>query len=156
MTTQVSQKISMEIKTERFILREFIDSDWQAVLAYQSDSRYQRYYPEEDRTPESTQAFVQMFLDHQQEQPRTKFQLAVTLKSNLRLIGNSGIRMDAPDARQADIGYEFSPDHWGRGYATEAARAMVHLGLPTWISTGSGHGASRITSVRRGCLKNWG
>jgi ribosomal-protein-alanine N-acetyltransferase len=70
-----------------------------------------------------------MFLAQQQEQPRTKFQLAVVLESSNQLIGSCGIRMASADAHEADIGYELSPGHWGYGYATEAARAMVEFGF---------------------------
>lgn len=119
----------MKLETERLILREFDDNDWPDVLAYQSDPRYLRYYPWSKRTPEDVQAFVRMFIDQQQEQPRTKFQLAVVLKSGDKLIGNCGIRMASARAHEADIGYELSPDHWGQGYATEAARAFLHYGF---------------------------
>jgi RimJ/RimL family protein N-acetyltransferase len=74
-------------------------------------------------------------LDQQQQQPRTKFQLAITLKSTAQLIGNCGIRLGEPsmfqgsEPHEANIGYELSPAHWGQGYATEAARAMVNFGF---------------------------
>jgi RimJ/RimL family protein N-acetyltransferase len=119
----------MELITERLILRDFVEGDWPAVLAYSSDPRYLRYYEWTERTPEQVQAFVQMFLRGQQGQPRIKFQLALVLKHNGQLIGNCGIRKDTPDARQADIGYELAPDYWGQGYATEAARAVVRFGF---------------------------
>ena len=105
----------MEIETKRLILREFRMDDWPAVFAYQSDERYQRYYPITERTPEQVQGFLKMFLDQQQEIPRRKFQLAAILKTNAKLIGNCGIRMDTADTHQADIGYEFSPEYWGKG-----------------------------------------
>jgi len=105
--------------------------DWPAVFAYQSDPRYQRYYPLMEQTQEQTQEFIKMFLDQQQETPRRKFQLAATLKTNSKLIGNCGIRMDTADAHKADIGYEFSPEYWGKGYATEAAQAIVRFGFRT-------------------------
>jgi RimJ/RimL family protein N-acetyltransferase len=70
-----------------------------------------------------------MFLVQQQEQPRTKFQLAITLKSSPQLIGNCGIRLKSSNAFEGGIGYELSPEHWGRGYATEAARAIVAFGF---------------------------
>jgi RimJ/RimL family protein N-acetyltransferase len=111
------------------ILREFKEDDWPAVLAYQSDPRYLRYYEWTERSPAAVQAFVRMFLDHQQTQPRTKFQLAITLKGNGQLIGNCGIRMETAGATEADIGYELSPLQWGQGYATEAARAMIAFGF---------------------------
>jgi len=119
----------MELTTERLILREFKESDWPDVLAYQSDPRYLHYYEWTERTPEAVQEFVQMFLAQQREQPRTKFQLATILKSTNQLIGNCGIRMQSVDAHEADIGYELSPDHWGHGYATEAASAIVAFGF---------------------------
>jgi len=119
----------MEITTTRLVLREFTESDWPDVLAYQSDPLYLRYYPWTERTPESVQEFVRMFLAQQQEQPRIKFQLAMVLQSDGRLIGNCGLRMKAAEAKEGDIGYELSPQHWGQGYATEAARAMVEFGF---------------------------
>ena len=119
----------MILTTERLLLREFLESDWQAVLAYQSNPLYLRYYAWTERTPEEVRQFVQMFLDQQQQDPRLKFQLAVVLKSTGQLIGSCGIRMRLPDAYEADIGYELNPQHWGQGYATEAARAIVQFGF---------------------------
>lgn len=119
----------MRLTTERLILREFRESDWPAVLAYQSDPCYLRFYEWTERTPEAVQAFVGTFLAQQREQPRTKFQLAITLKATQALIGNCGIRLAQADARVGDIGYELSPDHWGHGYATEAAQTIVAFGF---------------------------
>ncbi len=119
----------MELHTDRLILREFVADDWPAVLAYQSDPRYLRLYEWTARSEADVRAFVQMFIDQQQQQPRTRFQLAVTLKTDGRLIGNCGIRLPAAGSHDADIGYELAPDEWGHGYATEAARAIVRFGF---------------------------
>jgi RimJ/RimL family protein N-acetyltransferase len=131
----------MQLTTDRLILRDFVAGDWPAVLAYQRDPRYLRLYEWEDRTPEAVRQFVGMFLDQQKEQPRTRFQLAVTLKSDGRLIGNCGIRVTPRNPRnrvfseklgfyhEAEIGYELAPDEWGCGYATEAAREIVRFGF---------------------------
>jgi RimJ/RimL family protein N-acetyltransferase len=70
-----------------------------------------------------------MFLALREEKPRTKFQLAITLAQGGQLIGNCGIRMKTPDAREADIGYELDPGYWGRGYATEAASRLLAFGF---------------------------
>jgi [ribosomal protein S5]-alanine N-acetyltransferase len=119
----------VELTTERLILREFRESDWPDVLVYQSDPRYLRFYEWTGRTAEAVQEFVGMFIAHQREEPRTKFQLAVTLKGGGQLIGNCGIRLKFAGVHEGDIGYELSPDHWGLGYATEAARAIVAFGF---------------------------
>ncbi len=119
----------MILTTERLIFREFSESDWSAILAYQSHPLYLRYYEWTHRTEEDVREFVQMFLDHQQQVPRIKFQLAVVLKVTGELIGNCGIRLKSADAHEADIGYELNPEYWGQGYATEAARAIVQFGF---------------------------
>jgi RimJ/RimL family protein N-acetyltransferase len=119
----------MELTTQGLILREFNNHDWPAVLAYQSDPLYLRYTDWTERTPEEVQSFVQGFLDQQPQRPRTKFQLAVELKFSGEFIGNCGIRMASAGGHEADIGYELSPKQWGRGYATEAARAILRFGF---------------------------
>lgn len=115
----------MQIITPRLLLREFVEDDWQAVLAYQADPLYLRFYPWEVRSELDARQFVRMFIGWQDEQPRSRFQLAITLPPGGGLIGNCGIRKPRPDASQAELGYELAPWHWGRGYATEAARAML-------------------------------
>jgi RimJ/RimL family protein N-acetyltransferase len=119
----------MKLETERLILRDFVKEDWQRVLEYQSDPLYLRYYEWTERTPEAVQEFVGWFMDHQKQNPRIKFQLSITLKSNNLLIGNCGLRMDEVNALEADIGYELDPRYWNHGYATEAASTMVDFGF---------------------------
>ena len=119
----------MNITTGRLSLREFAQDDWRAVLDYQRDPRYLRYYPWTERTENDARDFVRMFLDWQDERPRRHFQLAITRQSDGRLIGNCGIRRAPDNADEAEIGYELNPDYWRQGFATEAAAAMVQFGL---------------------------
>lgn len=49
--------------------------------------------------------------------------LAVTLRKTGALIGDVCLRVEAGD-RRAEIGFLFAREHWGRGYATEAAGAV--------------------------------
>ena len=119
----------MHMATERLLLRDFVEADWQHVLTYQSDPRYLRYYEWETRTPKEVQSFVGWFTGWQREEPRTKFQLAIVHRESNRLLGNCGIRKASVAAREAELGYELAPGHWGNGYATEAARALVSFGF---------------------------
>jgi RimJ/RimL family protein N-acetyltransferase len=119
----------MRLETDRLILRDFVKDDWRAVLEYQSDPLYLRYNEWTERTPEAAQEFVGWFLNHQGQQPRTKYQLALLLKSNRQLIGNCGVRMEKANDVEANIGYELNPKYWNHGYATEAAHAIVDFGF---------------------------
>lgn len=100
------ERRAMILTTKRLVLREFEEEDWQAVLTYQSDPRYLRYYPWTSRSEQDARMYVQQLLAQREEEPRTKFQLTITLASNGQLIGNAGIRMNTPEASEADIGYE--------------------------------------------------
>ncbi len=119
----------MKIETERLLLREFKRADWSTVYEYQNDPRYLQYYAWAERNKRDVEHFVEMFIEQQQESPRTKYQLVVELKKDSQLIGNCGIRMRSHAAEEADIGFEIAPAHWGQGLATEAANAMVAFGF---------------------------
>jgi RimJ/RimL family protein N-acetyltransferase len=121
----------MELATDRLLLRDFTPADIPAVMRYQRDPRYLRFYPESwaDRSDETIAAFVQMLIDYRAATPRRKFQLAITLPGDDTPIGNVGIRRKDGNEWEADIGYELNPDHWKHGYATEAARAVVAFGF---------------------------
>lgn len=122
----------MILRTPRLILREFTAEDWQASHAYQQDPRYLRFYDRDEVTERQAQAIIYTFILWQGEQPRSKAQLAITLADTGELIGNAGLRRDSAADPVADMGYELAPAHWGRGYATEAARAMIGMGFGEW------------------------
>jgi RimJ/RimL family protein N-acetyltransferase len=119
----------MEITTARLVLREMETDDWPVVLAYENDERYLRYYVWTERGESLVRDYVQKLVDWRFEQPRRKFQLAITLPQDGTLIGICGIRRKPDNEFEGDIGYELNPEYWGRGYATEAARAVVAFGF---------------------------
>jgi [ribosomal protein S5]-alanine N-acetyltransferase len=119
----------MHIVTERLVLREFVIDDWPAVLAYQRDPRYLHFYPWTNRTEAQVRDLVEMFVEQQAERPRRKFQFAITFPNDDRVIGNCGIRRKPENDWEADIGYELAPEYWSRGYATEAALAIINFGF---------------------------
>jgi RimJ/RimL family protein N-acetyltransferase len=117
----------MMLKTERLLLREFVAEDWRAVYAYQNDPRYLEFYEWEHRSEQDVKAFVHRFIDQQTEFPRIKFQLAIVLPKNNKVIGNVGIRKRDVKTYTAEMGYELDPREWNNGYATEAATAMLQF-----------------------------
>jgi [ribosomal protein S5]-alanine N-acetyltransferase len=99
------------------------------VLAYQRDPRYLRFYPWANRTEVQVRNEVEMFVEQQAEQPRRKFEFAITLPNGSRVIGNCGVRRKPENDWEAEIGYELAPEYWSQGYATEAALAVVNFGF---------------------------
>jgi RimJ/RimL family protein N-acetyltransferase len=115
--------------TDRLLLREFEEDDWKAILAYQDDPLYLRYNPWSYRTEQDVRRFVHMFMGWSKEETRRKYQLAIILRNEGRLIGNCGLRMSHNSSWEADIGYELNSQYWGHGYATEAAQALLSFGF---------------------------
>src|ERR1700746_2272380 len=58
----------------------------------------------------------------------TSARFAITLRDSGVLVGGIGLRIDPPH-QHAELGYWIGVPYWGRGYATEAARAVVRYGF---------------------------
>ncbi len=125
----------MQIETKRLLLREFVADDWRPSFEYHGDARYWELYERQDWDETKERERVAMFIDWQRPKPRLRFQLAVMLRAEGRLIGNCGLRVRRSMVQgtdgvwEGDIGYELDPRYWGQGYATEAAAAIVRLGF---------------------------
>ena len=115
----------MLFSSENLLISEFKASDWRDLLVYQDDERYLRYLPIDRRSEADARALVQTFIDWQNELPRLHFHLAVTLKKDGRLAGAVGVRKESMSSRKAELTFEIAPDLGGKGYATEAVRAML-------------------------------
>ena len=56
--------------------------------------------------------------------------LGIVVRETDTLCGGVGLRIE-PDHRRAELGYWIGVPFWGKGYATEAASAMVKYGFET-------------------------
>jgi RimJ/RimL family protein N-acetyltransferase len=120
------QRTAVELTTERLILRDFTADDRAALIAYQSDPRYVEFYGPEERGHEHTLKLLDMFLHWRVEQPRRNFQLAIVERNAPPdPIGCCGVRSKGFESGVAEFGLELAPRCWGRGLATEAARALL-------------------------------
>ena len=121
----------MWLKTERLMLRELEPGDWQALYAIESRPEVARYQSFDPRTPEESRAYVLEASQSARENRRLTYDLAMVLETETRLIGRCGLGSTDLDLREAVLWYTLHPDAWGRGYTTEAARAMVDFGCRT-------------------------
>jgi ribosomal-protein-alanine N-acetyltransferase len=53
----------------------------------------------------------------------------ITLRESGQLIGTIGFSEFQLDHASGEVGYALGPAHWGRGYATEALRAVLDAGF---------------------------
>jgi [ribosomal protein S5]-alanine N-acetyltransferase len=119
----------MRLQSPQLILREIVADDAARFRVYRGDPRFQRYYPEHECMPEEADALVSLFLSWQAEHPRINHTWAIELAETGEVIGNCGLRRRVAGSRCADIGFELSPEHWRKGFATEAADLMLAFGF---------------------------
>jgi len=116
----------MELYTPRLVLRAFCASDFEAVWKYESNPETHRY----EKGVPPADAVREMLRDSErweQENPRTHYRFAVTICPDLRATGRISLSLLNSDIREWEIGWTIHYAHWGKGYATEAARAVVNF-----------------------------
>ena len=113
----------LPIVTERLVLRAYQEGDLHAlhtVLYSDADAMRLLGGP---REMAGTRAALERSI-YQQEQSGYSFWPVIERESGL-LIGEAGLFPLAPDGPEVALGYAFGSAYWGRGYATEAASAVL-------------------------------
>ena len=126
------------LETERLVLRHFTMGDLDDIHRIMDlDPRVQP--PEYHLTLDDRSDRLHYNVMRSRLDPGFGYR-AVVLKESGRIIGRCGLSaylahyIQVKDGRYLDdpympveveLGYDFASDHWGRGYATEAARKMV-------------------------------
>lgn len=110
--------------TERLVLRRPRLSDAEAIFEYASDPKVIHYMDYGLRTDVSE--VVKCLESRPAEWESGSFSWVLTVKPDDRPIGTIGCRVEG---HAVDFGYLLNQKHWGRGYATEAARTVVNWAI---------------------------
>ena len=108
----------MRVETERLLIRKFEKEDLQAVYEYTSDANVMKYIPEGVFTKETAKEFIVKNMGDRAD----KF--AVVLKDENMLIGHMFFCKYFGD-HTYEIGWVFNPKFYNKGYASEAAKAIL-------------------------------
>jgi [ribosomal protein S5]-alanine N-acetyltransferase len=115
------------IETTRLLLRSFAENDLDRMAELMADDDFMRF-----SLGVFSRAQTAAFLDKVRARDRDGLpsQFAVIFRENRRLIGYCGFFSQIVDnLEQLEIGYRIDPSYWGRGIATEAARAVRDYAL---------------------------
>jgi RimJ/RimL family protein N-acetyltransferase len=117
--------------TERLLIRDFTRADEAAVHGFAGDPAVTRFMEWGPNDIHDTRAFIAMAVAQPAHRDRTEFEFAAVLADPGRLIGSLSIRITEHRHQQGEVGYIFDQACWGRGYATEATRALLGFGFAT-------------------------
>ena len=118
----------LPLRTERLVLRPFTPEDEDSLYAFHSDPDAVRYVPYSPRTREQVaEVLLRKMSNIALRQEGDLLELAVTLADDRTVIGDVLLALRSVAHQTLEVGYIFAPAAGGRGYATEAVRALVDL-----------------------------
>lgn len=116
------------LRTERLIMRPFERGDVEAVFDYRKRDDVARYlFDQALSKDECALAIQQRIAQTKIQEEGDRVVVAVALAETGLLIGEMSLILRSASGRQGEIGWIFSPDYQGRGFATEAASCILDL-----------------------------
>jgi len=113
------------IETDRLILRTWTDSDLQPMFAINQDPKVMEYFPGLQDL-ETTKNFIAKVNNHFEKHGYSLY--ACVRKDSNEFIGFIGLLIadfEAHFTPATEIGWRLSSKHWGQGFATEGAKAVL-------------------------------
>ncbi len=125
----ISKQLSeMKLETKRLVLEKLEMKHDKAFYSYRSDvetNKYQGWIP---YALEDCQHFIKNRIAKEFNEPGTWYQFAIILQDSNEMIGDFGVHFLDGDEHQVEIGCTINKKHHRKGYAKEAASAIItHL-----------------------------
>jgi RimJ/RimL family protein N-acetyltransferase len=115
-----------DLRTERLVLRQWRDSDREPFAELNGDPETMRYFPA-PLTREESDAFADRASAHIDEHGWGLW--AVEVEGGAPFVGFVGLSRPRFAPELVEVGWRLHRDHWGHGYATEAARESLRFGF---------------------------
>jgi RimJ/RimL family protein N-acetyltransferase len=118
------------IVTERLVLRRSRPEDAPAIAAYRADPEVNRYQGWDRTDEDSIRNQIQEMAGRAPGEPGW-IQLTLEERHEGALVGDVGLSPAEDTPGAVKIGYTLAPPYQGRGYATEAVRALIDYAFHT-------------------------
>jgi ribosomal-protein-alanine N-acetyltransferase len=128
---ELSNPQPIVIETERLILRRLTMADLDALAALYRDPEVRRYFPDGTQTYEQTREELEWIIDVYYGQYGYGL-WATIFKETGTFIGRCGLLpWEIGGRTEVEVAFLLDKSYWGRGLATEAARAIVEYAFAT-------------------------
>ncbi len=118
------------LSTDRLYLREITITDLNRMYAILSREDVTKYYgfdalKNNSQVLELIHYYKEMYIN------KKGIRWGIMEKATNQLIGSGGFHAYSEQNKRAEMGYEFHPDSWRKGYATEVAKLLLTYGFNT-------------------------
>jgi ribosomal-protein-alanine N-acetyltransferase len=119
----------LTVHSERLIYREFDHADRNHLSYFKENSSQLKYMHFSICTDDEIDSFLDMATGEIGLPGRSQWHFAVEEKGKNDFIGSVALMTEKDSPVSAEIGYWFKKEYWGKGFATEAAQAMIDFGF---------------------------
>ena len=119
------------LETPRLFVRRFRDADLQPFVAYRAHPDVARYQSWSDYDEARGRALIASMQAVQPGVPGQWFQFALEAREGGVLVGDLAFKVSEAEPREAEVGFTLAPGHQGKGYGTEALRALLGYAFGT-------------------------
>jgi RimJ/RimL family protein N-acetyltransferase len=118
-----------ELRTDRLLLRQWREADFVPFAELNADPEVMRYFPASLTRVESDN-LAHTISSHLDDRGWGLWAVEVVDgRAFIGFVGLSVPNFDAHFVPAVEVGWRLGRQHWGRGYASEAARAAVDFGF---------------------------
>ncbi len=116
-------------ETERLGARPLRADDAERLYEIHLDEEVKRWIPNESYKDAEEAGEAVAFFAGRADRAELPYVLALELKESGELIGDTGINQTEGKPEEVEIGFVICREHRGKGYASEAAKAMTGFAL---------------------------
>jgi RimJ/RimL family protein N-acetyltransferase len=119
--------MTLPIETDRLLLRRFTFNDIDDIVELVSHPSVAQVGSKIKASPAEVEKHIKLQNSLQPFELNKCFDLGIELKEENKIIGFVG--MIRKNHKQGEVGWALNVSHRGKGYATEAARALITYGF---------------------------
>jgi RimJ/RimL family protein N-acetyltransferase len=113
----------------RLLIREFAPDDRPSLLPFAEDPTLLHFMLFSLGNEKEINGFLEMAQTEAKKENRMEWHLALEDKVTGCFLGSVALMKEKEAPCSAELGYWFKREAWGKGYATEGSRFMLHLGF---------------------------